>query len=147
MHETTNEPSWDEVLAVVFQEHYKLLYTEAHYVIKNEQDAEDLVQELYLKLAEGGFNAQIRSNPKAYLRQAIKHDALDLLRSRKRRKKDPALEDVELAAPGSERADENIRDQLEMALSSMTDEVREIVTLHCRDGYSDSEIAEMRGET
>ena len=143
----TNEHNWEQLLEAAFQNNYKFLYMEARRIVRTKQDAEDIVQELYLKLAETSFNPQIRTNPKAWLRQAVAHDALDLVRSRERRKKDQELEDLEVAAPGSEWADNNIRNQLEGALASMSDEVREIVTLHCQDGYSDSEIAEMRGET
>jgi DNA-directed RNA polymerase specialized sigma24 family protein len=69
------------------------------------------------------------------------------VRSRKRCQNDQSIEDVEVVAPGTERADDNIRDQLESAFASMSEEVKEIVMLHCLDGYSDAEIAEMRGET
>jgi len=146
MAERTNDQNWEQLLEAVFQEHYKFLYQEACKVVQNEQDAEDIVQDLYLKMAESGFKAQIRTNPKAYLRQAVVHDAWDLVRSRKRRRKDEPVEDLEIAAPGTERADDNIRNQLDSAFASMSNEVKEIVMLHCQDGYSDSEIAEARGE-
>src|SRR5437016_2844939 len=103
MAETTNDHNWEQLLEEVFREHYKFLYQEARKIVKKKQDAEDIVQDLYLKLAEAGFNPHIRTNPKAYLRQAVVHDALDLVRSRKSRKKDKPLEDIEIAAPGSER--------------------------------------------
>jgi len=146
MAETTNDHNWEQLLESVFQENYKFLYQEALNIVRKKQDAEDIVQDLYLKLAESGFNPQIHTNPKAYLRQAIVHDALDHVRSRKRRKKDQQVDDLEIAAPGSEWADDNIRGRLESAFASMSNEVKEIVTLHCQHGYSDAEIAEMRGE-
>jgi RNA polymerase sigma-70 factor (ECF subfamily) len=147
MAEHSNEEDWTELLTTAFQDDYKGLYTEAKRVLKNEFDAEDVIQDVYMKLADLKVAPEIHTNPKGYFRRTVHNAALDRIRSRKARKKDKSLEDVELVAPGSEREQENVCNELERVLASMSEEAKEIVELHCVDGYSDSEIAEMRGET
>ena len=147
MAEETTDKTWKEVLDAVFQDDYKDLYNEAKRVLRKKQDAEDVLQDVYIKLMESDFEPEIRTNPKAYLRRVVHNASVDLHRSRKPRKKDKSLDDLEVAAPGSERADDNIRHRLEGAFASMSEEVKDIFELHCEDGYSDSEIAEMRGES
>jgi RNA polymerase sigma-70 factor (ECF subfamily) len=140
--------SWEQVLETAFTDGYRDLYKEAKKILGNTGDAEDVIQDLYIKLAQSDVQPEIRSNPQGYLRRVVQNACKDVLRSRKRRKNDKPIEDLEESfAPESERAHENVCDQIEMALASMSSEVKEIVTLHCVDGYSDSEIAEMRGES
>jgi len=145
MDESKQNEHWEPVLEAAFREHYKFLYREARKSLMR-QDAEDVVQDVYIRLAQAEFQPEIRSNPKQYLRRAVVNACTDFLRRRNRRKKDPDLEDVRLPAPGTDTAGQNVRDQLEQAFALMSGEVEEIVRLHCVEGYSDQEIADRRGQ-
>ena len=59
-----------EELERTFREHYPLVYRTAYSVTGSAQDAEDIVQSLFLQILRLGFPDGLRSNPKAYLYRA-----------------------------------------------------------------------------
>src|SRR5437764_3859272 len=80
----TNPRALPEEFAKLFHEHYSLVYRAAYRVTGNAEDAEDVVQTLFLKLLRRQRPLDLDSNPKGYLHRAAVNAALDLLRSRKR---------------------------------------------------------------
>src|SRR6266478_1442195 len=130
----------------LFREHYKLMYRAANTVIDCPSQAEDVVQNLFLKFVQRPLRPEVRKNPKGYLFRAAFHEALNIRRSRKCRKETPGLEKLKIAEPGTGRANDNARDHLQEMLGKLKPHVVEILILHCEHGYSDTEIAEMLGE-
>lgn len=66
-------------------EHYgEKLFIYALFLLNNSNDAEDVVQELFLKLAKNPQLLDTVKNIKAYLYTAIKNDSLDLKIKRKK---------------------------------------------------------------
>src|SRR5688572_23287028 len=78
-----NEPAADE-LEEIFHEHYRLVYRAAYSVTGSEQEAEDVLQTLFLQLLRSGVPSGFRKNPKAYLYRAAINQALNAVRSRRR---------------------------------------------------------------
>ena len=70
-------------------------YRAAYYMLESQQDAEDAVQDLYLKLWRSRDNLSGLRNPVAYGLSLLKNICLDRIRRREVRKVEP----LDLAAP------------------------------------------------
>lgn len=64
------------VFEVLFKKYYKLLNVTAFYVLKDEMDAEDIVQGFFIDLWERQLYNNINSSLKAYLTTAIRNRCL-----------------------------------------------------------------------
>jgi len=91
-----------ESLAARFQEHRGLLYSIAHRMLGSGAEAEDAVQETWLKLSRA--DAQAIDNLAAWLTTVTGRVCLDLLRSRSSRREDPVGEDLPEPATTAEPA-------------------------------------------
>jgi RNA polymerase sigma factor (sigma-70 family) len=89
--EHVREPGVDE-LEAIFQEHNQLVYRTAYGVTGSAQEAEDVLQTVFLQLLRSGVPPGLRKNPKGYLYRAAVNQALNAVRSRRRRAEvfDPA---------------------------------------------------------
>lgn len=67
----------------VFSEYYSALVHFAVYLIKDEQRAEDLVQDVFLKIWNSDQQLDLNKNPKSYLMTAVRFAALDYLKKEK----------------------------------------------------------------
>lgn len=66
----------------IFLPHHRLLYSIALRISGNEQDAEDLVQETYIRLWKQRGNLSRLSNAQAYAVTTLRHVCFDALSSR-----------------------------------------------------------------
>src|SRR4030095_14799867 len=86
-----------EDLEAVFREYAPMIYRTARMVTGSPEDAEDVVQTVFLRLLRGEYSSKLQGNPRGYLHQAAVNLALDVLRRRRRR---TFIHDVDtLAAP------------------------------------------------
>ncbi|WP_104091548.1 RNA polymerase sigma-70 factor [Arthrobacter sp. GMC3] len=72
--------------ASIFDEHRSLLFTIAYEITGTVSDAEDVVQESFLRWS--GINAETIQNPRAYLAKTVTRQALNSLRAAQRRRED-----------------------------------------------------------
>jgi RNA polymerase sigma-70 factor (ECF subfamily) len=68
----------------LFRDHYQLVYRTAFSVTRSAEDAEDVLQTIFLKLIRRQFPPDLKKNPKAYLYRAAFNGALDIVRARPR---------------------------------------------------------------
>jgi RNA polymerase sigma-70 factor (ECF subfamily) len=140
-------------------EYMPALYSAALRMTRNPSDAEDLVQETYLKAyrAFGGFEAG--TNLKAWLYRILTNTYINTYRAKKRRPEIADVEDVEdlylyrhLAgdqATGLGRSAEDealdrfTDDDVKAAIESLPDTFRMAVLLADVEGFSYKEIAEI----
>jgi RNA polymerase sigma factor (sigma-70 family) len=104
LHERTSQRSAGaaaEELEDVFREHSHLVYRTAYSVTGSAQDAEDVVQTLFLQLLRRGCPPALRENPKAYLYRAAVNLALNAVKSRQRRTSAVHAARLELAVDAS----------------------------------------------
>lgn len=118
----------------------------AHYILEDDAEAEDAVQELYLKLWTGRDALEGIRNPKGYGITVLRNLCLDRIRRRSRCVTPPEL--PEPALPG--RQDEAVdgRERLAKvldAIKSLPDRQRNVLTLKVLDGLSYEEISERTG--
>ncbi|MST34559.1 sigma-70 family RNA polymerase sigma factor [Acidimicrobiaceae bacterium USS-CC1] len=135
------------------------LYTAALRMTRNPSDAEDLVQETYLKAyrAFGGF--QEGTNLKAWLYKILTNTFINSYRSRKRRPEQTELDEVEdlylyrrlgglEAVSASRSAEEEVLEHftdgdVKAAVESLPEQFRMAVLLADVEGFSYKEIAEI----
>jgi RNA polymerase sigma factor (sigma-70 family) len=135
----------------IFRENSSRVLAAAYRVTGNSQDAEDVLQTVFLRLVRRSSGAPLGDNPTYYLQRAAINAGVDVLRSRKSARQTP-LDDVEpiLADNGTQAPDrvqasgelvERIREQL----STQSPRSAEIFALRYFEGYDNHEIAKMLG--
>src|SRR5262245_31773914 len=68
----------------MFKENHDLVYRAAYRITGNAEDAEDVLQTLFLRLLRRECPPDIEKNPKAYLHRAAVNIALDVVKLRNR---------------------------------------------------------------
>ena len=68
----------------LFREHYRLVYRTACVITGSPEDAEDVLQTIFLRLMRRSAPPDIRKNPKGYFYKAAVRLSLDTIRSRRR---------------------------------------------------------------
>jgi RNA polymerase sigma-70 factor (ECF subfamily) len=143
----------------VAMEHMPGLYSAALRMTRNAADAEDLVQETYLKAYRAYASFQEGTNLRAWLYRILTNTYINNYRAAKRRPEVSDVEDVEdlylykrMSAPGGIRAGRSAEDE---ALDTFTDDVvktaleelpeafRMAVLLADVEGFSYKEISEI----
>jgi len=125
--------------------HMRAAYNLARWLVRNDQDAEDIVQESFLKAykAQESFRG---SEAKTWMLTIVRNTAMDFLRRYK------AGMAVPLGDQGQEPQDhsadperglleESRRDQVHRAISQLEAEFREVIVLREIEGLSYKEIA------
>ena len=135
------------------------LYTAALRMTRNAADAEDLVQETYLKAYRAFATFQQGTNLKAWMYRILTNTFINSYRSKKRRPEETEIEEVEdlylyrrlggleAAAAGHSAEDEVLDritdDEVKQALESLPEQFRMTVLLADVEGFSYKEIAEI----
>jgi RNA polymerase sigma-70 factor, ECF subfamily len=131
----------------LYREHAVLVYRTAYGVLGSPEDAEDVLQTVFLKLLRMECSPDLEKNPKAYLYRAAINLSLDVLAARRRR---PHLIDAaqlyEIQASVDDPACKRERHQLlYQAIAKLSPETAEIFALRYVHDASDAEIAKMLG--
>lgn len=129
--------------------HMRAAYNLARWLVRNDHDAEDVVQESFLKAykAQESFRG---SDPRVWMLSIVRNTAMDFLRRSKKGMAVP-LEDrgheSEDRSPGPERLllEQTRREQVRQAISHLEPEFREVVVLREIEGLSYKEIASALG--
>ena len=121
-------------------------YQVAHYILEDAAEAEDAVQELFLKLWADRDGLDAVHNPKGYGIRVLRNLCLD--RVRRRSKVSVPSELPEQEWPG--RQDEAVDNREKLAkvlaaIKSLPDRQRTVLTLRTLDGLSYEEITERTG--
>jgi RNA polymerase sigma-70 factor (ECF subfamily) len=130
----------------IFEDNYDLVYRVAYRITGNAEDAEDVLQTLFLRLLRRDYVPDTERNPKAYLHRAAVNISLDLVRLRGR---SVTSGDVEERIEDSRGHPEDVRRTLELekwlreALAELNPKAAEIFILRHIEGYDNGEIARM----
>ena len=130
--------------------HLDAAYNLARWLLRNEHDARDSVQEAYLRAfrAYAGFRG---GNGRAWLLTIVRNVCYSRLRQVKReapreefdeQQHTPAGDALEAAARLRREAD---RERLDAALAALPDDMREVIVLHELEGLAYKEIAAVAG--
>jgi RNA polymerase sigma-70 factor, ECF subfamily len=131
----------------IFNENHALVYRVAYRITGNNEDAEDVLQTLFLRLLRREVLPDIERNPKAYMHRAAINIALDIVKVRARNVSAANLEDqIHDSSVSPDRMPAfRVQDWLREALSELNPKAAEIFVLKHVEGYDNSEIAQMLG--
>ena len=128
-----------EAFEVLYRSTEKAVYALALSMLRNPHDAEDIVQETYLKVRAAAHLYVPQGKPLAWLFTITKNLCRDLLRGQSRTEAAPdgAEDDLRFSYV----SDPTDRLVLEAALKALGEEERQVVLLHAASGLKHREIA------
>jgi RNA polymerase sigma factor (sigma-70 family) len=138
--------SLPEELERIFREHSALVYRTAYGITHKTEDAEDILQSLFLRLFQCAIPPDFICNPKAYLYRSAVNATLNLVRSRRRLVLTSDFEDVEATTGGHRMSEFSVaHEHLRAALAELHPKAAETFILRYVHGYSVTEVAELLG--
>jgi RNA polymerase sigma-70 factor (ECF subfamily) len=140
----TDERALDPEYEKIYRQHYPVVCAAAYSVLGSQQDAKDVAQNIFLRLAENGFSPNGTKNLKGYLYTAAINEGRCVLRWRGRR---PSIDD-DAEYLSDERTDFQqvpFSGPLMDAVAKLKPKAAKMVALRYAFNYSDEEIAEMLG--
>jgi len=144
-HRASSRPLPEE-FERIFNENQTLVYRVAYRVTGNKEDAEDVLQTLFLRLLRREILPDMERNPKAYMHRAAINIALDIVKARAR---NAATVNVEEHIADRQQSDRmpafRVQDWLREALAKLNPKAAEIFVLKHVEGYNNAEIAKMLG--
>ncbi|MEY2454417.1 MAG: hypothetical protein QOD92_3991 [Acidimicrobiaceae bacterium] len=137
----TDPPTWEQVA----REHGRFLYTVAYRLTGNHDDAQDLVQEVLVRV-QRGLATYRPGSMEGWLSRIVTNAFLDDVRRKKRRPLDLVGDDMDRVAVGAPSPDEVVASEqlpadVQAALRSLPDEYRAAVVLCDVVGLTYEEIA------
>ena len=130
----------------LFREHYRLIYRTALAITDRSEDAEDVLQTIFLRLLRREFPPDLKKNPRAYLYRAAVNASLTALRARRRRLQIHDIDAIQSLYPSNDSNDDT-HARLIDALSHLNASAVELLMLRYFHAYSDAEIAKLLGST
>jgi RNA polymerase sigma-70 factor (ECF subfamily) len=130
----------------LFREHYSLMFNTAYSVTGSPEDAEDVVQTIFMRLFRRGVPPDFRKNPRGYLYRAAVNASLNTVRSRRRHvlTGDEQMLDAAAGGGGPEPA---IQERLVDAMAQLHAGAVEMLILRYEHNYSDVEIGRLLGRS
>ncbi len=139
-------------LSEFYDLHSKYLYTMIYYILKDEAEAEDLLQEVFLQIWEkvDSYDETL-GNPLAWVTRMTRNKSIDRLRSKsyKNRSSEIDIERIfDLSGDSETTGPDNIsnrtQEQTEItnALKSLSQNQRDLIEFAYFRGYSQTELAE-----
>jgi RNA polymerase sigma-70 factor (ECF subfamily) len=141
-----NTRSLPQEFEQMFRNHHELVYRAAYRVTGNAEDAEDVLQTLFLRLLRRECPPEFETSPKAYLHRAAINIALDIVKTKSR---NVSTDDIEnhledgRPSPDRERGASEIQTWLRTALAELSPRTAEMFVLRHIEGYDNAEIAKM----
>ena len=122
------------------------LYRIAFYMLESESEAEDALQELYLKLWDNRDSLDGVRSPKAYSITLLKNLCLDRIRRARKLSFPEQIPEPESPRSQDEEMDARMRlDKVLKAIKALPDRQREVLILRTLEGLSYEEIARRTG--
>jgi RNA polymerase sigma-70 factor (ECF subfamily) len=147
-----------EALEVLVARYLKLVYNFAYRYVRNSDDAEDITQDVFVKIWRNLHKFDQTKKFKPWLYQIIKNTALDLLKKKSaipfsnfdREEGDNWLEEHlvdEFQQTDIKAENTLLSDKLSGAIGKLTPKYAEVVSLHHQKDLNFREIAELNNES
>lgn len=143
----------EQQLHSLFEEHHRLILQTARRITGRQEDAEDVLQTVFLRLVKHANLSRLQDGGKAYLRRAAVNAALDIVRKRTLH---PSVsmdldsyDPLGSVAPGPEQilSASELGDWLRDALGRLNETAAEVFVLRYLEGCDNNEIARIVGTT
>lgn len=140
-----------DALEYLFDHYSSLVYTLACKILSNSQEAEDLMQEIFLGLWERCTYNPSRGSLSSFLATVTRSRAIDRLRMKGNRRRivsqwQQSLSPNPSPTPLDHASQSEKRQALQLALTELPEEYRQVLELSYFGGYSQSQIAEQLGK-
>lgn len=134
-----------EALAVLYRRHGTMIYHVAYRFLASEQDAQDVVQDVFAGLPEALRTYEERNRFEFWLKRLAVRVALMRLRARDRRREErlPEADTLRSVAAGPDLAADLLATR--RALRELSPEQRAVLVLKQIEGYSHAEIGDLLG--
>ena len=134
------------VMTTLYTAHRQELLAYLTTLLRNQDDAEDICHEAFLKAIRHGTPRNALTNPLAWLYQIARNTALDELRRRRRLYFDQ-LPDADVLVDHNTSVDTQLstREQVQKALAGVPALYREALMLYVLHGYNVKDIAALCG--
>jgi RNA polymerase sigma-70 factor, ECF subfamily len=126
----------------LYRDHSESIYRSAFRLTGRAEDAEDVLQTVFLRFLRRDASLGVIDQPEHYLRRAAVNASLDLLRARKGKVDFETLSNEPASA-----AQQELRLRLASALASLDPQWAELFVLRFVEGYGNKEIAQMTGQS
>jgi len=141
-----------DALSRLYDLYSKYLYTIIFFILKDSNESEDLLQEVYLQIWEkiDSYDEAL-GNPLAWITRITRNKAIDRLRSKGFKKRAEETDIDRVFDISSDSRDSNPEDvtsasfektEITNALKSLTENQRDLIEFAYFRGYSQSELAE-----
>jgi len=151
-HSTNIQPppnSSDLAFERLFKEHFKSLFSYAFTILKDEAQAEEIVQQVFFKIWDKKLTDNIQVSMKAYLYKAVYHESLNYLKHRqiRNRYQQHVMHQHQNQHDNATRllAMKEMEEKLREALNSLPQQCRTIFQMSRFDGLKYQEIAQQLG--
>jgi RNA polymerase sigma-70 factor, ECF subfamily len=137
-----------EEFELLYREHATFVYRTALRITRNAEEAEDILQTIFLRLLRLESSPELQKRPRAYLYRAAVNAALDAVQLRRNRSGFVDVSEIEgtLHSPDSG-SEEKIHQKLHAAIAELNPAAAEILILRYMHNHSDAEIAKMLGKS
>ena len=130
----------------IYEKYWQLLYVAACKILKDEDEAKDVVQEVFISLLSKGSSLDIKGSVSSYLYTAVRYKVLDFI-SRKKVRTDylGSLNDyVSAGNYATDRAliEKEINAEVEKEIQNLPPKMKEVFELSRKSDLSHKEIAE-----
>ncbi|QDH80290.1 RNA polymerase sigma-70 factor [Echinicola soli] len=141
-------PIDEELFETTFKSHFQALYAYACMLVKDEDEAAEIVQTVFLKVWEKRETISITSSLKAYLYQMVYRDSMNHLRHQKVKQKHHDITLRQSSDGGlqmDEGHDHELMDALRKALHVLPEKCRKVFLLSRYESLKYHEIADRLG--
>jgi RNA polymerase sigma-70 factor (family 1) len=132
----------------LFERYYKALYLAAFYYLHDDQEAEDVVQQIFVKFWEDKYYLQIQTSYKSYFYTAVRNACLNSLKKSQNQQKHPAgIEEEKVKLAIDFILDDEQQQIITQACQKIPDKSRAALELVYLQNYSYQKAAEKLGIT
>jgi RNA polymerase sigma-70 factor (ECF subfamily) len=137
----------------IFRENHAMVFRAAYRVTGNANDAEDVLQTVFLRMLKRDPDAEPVGNMASFLHRSAVNAALDLMRTRQNIRNipldelEPVLAEPAHRSPERAQASTEIRDWLRGALARLNPRIAQMFTLRFFEGVDNPEIARILNTT
>jgi RNA polymerase sigma-70 factor (ECF subfamily) len=138
-----------EGFKTLFQKYYKSLCIQAYLLLQDQGEAEDLVQDVFVKFWQEKKFEAVQQSLGAYLTTMVKHAALNLLKykSRLNRKEKMYQERIEIIESTNVMEIQEMAGMVQSVIAQLPEQCKRIFELVCVEGKKYQEAAVLTGVT
>ncbi|TDQ11151.1 RNA polymerase sigma-70 factor (ECF subfamily) [Pedobacter metabolipauper] len=135
-----------DAFKMIYERYWQLLFVSACKVLKDEDEAKDVVQEVFMSFLNRGKDIEINSSISVYLYSAVRYKVFDYLSRQKVRDnhKESVINYVSQVSYSTDRTliEKEIIAEIEKEIKNLPEKMREVFELSRKDELSYKQIAE-----